>query len=172
MAKSAAPASTAPTPISSTEPVSSDSSSNSVSVNQTFEALSVTNTVDSTSATASVKSHPTTLSDSVVSDPFSCDVCGFHAVSSVGLKIHKSRKHEDIPQIDGASFSLRETDPWWERNLKQSLRSYQMYIDVLKDIEEANLSEEEEILEKENVTNVRKEALGKIFMECPPWNTM
>ena len=47
-----------------------------------------------------------------------------------------------------------------------------MYIDVLKDIEEANLSEEEEILEKENVTNVRKEALGKIFMECPPWNSM
>ena len=47
-----------------------------------------------------------------------------------------------------------------------------MYIDVLKDIEDARLSVEEELLEKESVTNARKEALGKIFMEWPPWSSM
>jgi hypothetical protein len=45
-----------------------------------------------------------------------------------------------------------------------------MYIDVLKDIEDAKISEEEKLIEKENVTNVRKEALGKIFDQCPPWS--
>ena len=164
--------------------MSSNSSSNSVSefnsptnysVTQSSETLHVPNTEEiekPTFTTASVKSPSPTLLDSAVTDTLTCDLCGFLPVSSVGLKIHKSRKHEDIPQIDGASFSPRETDNWWERNSKLSLRSYQMYIDVLKDIEDARLSVEEELLEKESVTNARKEALGKIFMECPPWSSM
>ena len=45
-----------------------------------------------------------------------------------------------------------------------------MYIDVLQDIEDAKILEEEKIWEKENVTNVRKEALGKIYDKCPPWS--
>ena len=100
-------------------------------------------------------------------------LCDFHGVSTVGLNIHKSRKHEDIPQIDGATFNQREsdTDFWWEKHQKHSLRSYQMYIDVLQDIEDAKISEEDKILEKENVNNGRKEALGKIWDQCPPWNT-
>ena len=93
-------------------------------------------------------------------------------MSTLGLKIHKSRKHEDIPQIDGAHFNHREsdTDFWWEKHQQHSLRSYQMYIDVLQDIEDANISQEDKILETENVTNVRKEALGKIWDQCPPWS--
>ena len=46
-----------------------------------------------------------------------------------------------------------------------------MYIDVLQDIEDAKISEEDKILEKENVNNVRKEALGTIWDQCPPWST-
>ena len=42
--------------------------------------------------------------------------------------------------------------------------------DVLQDIEEAKISEEERRLEKEKVTNVRKEALGKIDDQCRPWS--
>ena len=91
-------------------------------------------------------------------------------MSTVGLKIHKSQKHEDIPQIDGPDSSQRETDSWWEEGLKNSLRSSQMYIDVLQDIEDAKISEEEIFLAKENVTNVRKEALGMIYDQCPPWS--
>ena len=68
-------------------------------------------------------------------------------MSTVGLKIHKSQKHEDIPQIDGADSNQRETDNWWEEHNKLSLRSYQMYIDVLKDIEDAKISEEDKLIE-------------------------
>ena len=90
----------------------------------------------------------------------------FQGVSTVGLKIHKSWKHEDIPQIDGKDSIQRETDSWWEEHKKNSLRLYQMYIDVLQDIEDAKISMEEQIFEKENVTNVRKEALAKIYEQC------
>ena len=45
-----------------------------------------------------------------------------------------------------------------------------MYIDALQDIEDAKISKEDKILEKENVTNKGKEALGKIWDRCPPWS--
>ena len=125
-----------------------------------------------TTAAVSVTAASTTSTVSVAlaENPTICELCDFQGVSTVGLKIHKSRKHEDIPQIDGADSNQRETDNWWEKHNKLSLRSYQMYIDVLKDIEDAKISEEEKLKEKENVTNVRKEALGKILDQCPPWS--
>ena len=111
-------------------------------------------------------------SPSAVSNPLSCDLCDFEGVSTVGLKIHKSRKHEDIPQIDGECLDTRETDCWWEKHQHHSLRTYQVYLDVLMDIENAPLTKEEKFTEIETVTNVRKNQLGKIYMDCPPWNRM
>ena len=41
-----------------------------------------------------------------------CYMCGFEAVSGIGLKIHMSRKHEEIPQLVGESPSESETNCW------------------------------------------------------------
>ena len=136
------------------------------------ETTTISSVTAETTAAVSVTAASTTSTVSVAlaENPTNCELCDFQGVSTVGLKIHKSRKHEDIPQIDGADSNQRETDSWWEEHNKLSLRSYQMYIAVLKDIEDAKISEEEKLIEKENVTNVRKEALGKIFDQCPPWS--
>ena len=92
-------------------------------------------------------------------------------VSSNGLKIHKGRKHENIPQVDGETepSQQRETDCWWERNLSHCLKTYQVYRDVILDIDESSLSEEEKVSEREHVTNIRKEGLGSNYIYCPPW---
>ena len=81
-----------------------------------------------------------TLSVNAVSDSLTCDECGFESVLSNGLKIHKSRKHEDIPQIDGESSIVRDTDCWWEKHRNNSLKSYHTYQNVLLDIKESPLS--------------------------------
>ena len=88
-------------------------------------------------------------------------MCNFKGVSSNGLKIHKGRKHENIPQVDGETepSQQRETDCWWERNLSHRLKTYQVYRDVLLDIDESTLSEEEKVSEREHVKNIRKEGL-------------
>ena len=87
----------------------------------------------------------------------------------MGLRIHKGRKHDRIPQVDGERSVARNTDCWWEQNKKHRLKTYEVYQNVLLDIEEAPLSETEKCLEKEKVTNVRKEALGSNYIYCPPW---
>ena len=86
-----------------------------------------------------------------------------------GLKIHKSRKHEDIPQLDGECSTVRNTDSWWQDHRKISLNTFQKYMDVLKDIEESTLDEEEKHIECEKVTNARKEAFGENYSSFPPW---
>ena len=83
-----------------------------------------------------------TVSVALLENPTNFELCDFQGVSTVGLKIHKSGKHEDIPQIEGTDSNQRDTDSWWEEHNKRSLRSYQMYIDVLKDIEDAKISGE------------------------------
>ena len=50
---------------------------------------------------------------------------------------------EDIPQIDGESYTLRNTDCWWEKHRNDSLRAYQTYHNVFLDIEEIALGKEE-----------------------------
>ena len=60
----------------------------------------------------------------------------------------------------------------WEKHQHHSLRTYQVYLDVLMDIENAPLTKEEKFTEIETVTNVRRKQLGKIYMDCPPWNGM
>ena len=95
--------------------------------------------------------------------PFSCDLCEFVGTSSSDLKVHKHRKHNDIPQLDGEFSEGRQTDCWWEKKFKNPLKVFQVFKDVLLDIDDSPLTEEEKSVERENVTNARKEARGSNF---------
>jgi hypothetical protein len=95
-------------------------------------------------------------------NPLSCEECDSQAASNVGLKIHKSKKHEDIPQLDGESECERDTDEWWVKQNNYSLKIFQMYIDVLKDIEKSSLSEEEKNEEREKSPMAEKLHLATI----------
>ena len=105
-----------------------------------------------------------------IPEDLSCESCNFKAVSSVGLKIHISRKHDTIPQVDGENCSPRNTDAWWEKGYKHTLKGFQMFKDVLEDIEESSLSKEEKCFEQEHITELRKKVLGSNFIYYPPWN--
>ena len=91
-----------------------------------------------------------------------CEECGFEAASSVGLKIHTSKKHEEIPQLDRESPYESGTDCWWINQHNESLKCFQKYIDVLKDKENSTLSKQEKTEEREKVTDGRKSAFVTI----------
>ena len=105
-----------------------------------------------------------------VGTSLSCDLCEFVAESSNHLKNHKIRKHMNIPQLDGGSFECRQTDCWWEKRFRNPLKVFQVFKDVLMDIEESPLTEEEKCFERESVTSARKEVLGDNFQFFPPWS--
>jgi hypothetical protein len=101
-----------------------------------------------------------------------CDVCDYKCETNVRLKIHMSRKYNDIQQLDGDIFySKRETDYYWEKKYFSSLKVFLIYKEVLMDIKESYLNEDEKAVEYEKATNARKEALGHNFSLFPPWNT-
>ena len=106
-----------------------------------------------------------------------CEICDFQGDSNVGLKIHMSRKHRDVPQLDGyksdseseyTSYDI-DTDCWWVNKFKNSLKPYQIFKQVLMDIDETPLSEEEKSSERDRVTAARKEVLGDNYIFFPPW---
>ena len=72
-----------------------------------------------------------------------CEECGFKAASSLDLKVHTSKKHEEIPQLDGVSPYANDTDCYWINQRNDSLKCFQKYIDVLKDIDHSTLGEQE-----------------------------
>ena len=94
---------------------------------------------------------------------FSCDMCEFIGESSNEIKIHMSRKHNDIPQLDGGNSECRKTDCWWDKRFKNPLKMFQVFKDVMMDIDESPLSKEEKCFDHENVTSARKEVLGNNF---------
>ena len=80
------------------------------------------------------------MAGSIVIDSLSCDQFEFEGVATTGLKIHKSRKHDDIPQVDGEGLTIQNTHCWWEKHRTDWLRSYKKYQNVLMDIKESPLS--------------------------------
>ena len=44
-------------------------------------------------------------------------------------------------------------------------------MDVIQDMEDVMLSKKDKIKKKEKNTSLRKEALGKIYIDCPHWNS-
>ena len=79
----------------------------------------------------------------------------------MGLKIHKGRKHDSVPHVDGESLTTRNTDCWWEKNRQDRLKTYQVFTDVLMDIEEAALIEPEQSAEREHIKKHEKRSFGK-----------
>ena len=55
-----------------------------------------------------------TSSQKAACDALTCDLCGFEGVSVNDLKIHKSRKNQEIPQLDWKFSTVRNTEIWWE----------------------------------------------------------
>ena len=136
---------TAPVVVAITDPVNSSSS------------VSTSSSTESQESEASASCLP-------------CEECGFEAASSVGLKIHTSKKHEEIPQLDGESPYESDTDCWWINQQIDSLKCFQKYIDVLKDIDDSTLSEQEKNEEQEKLNSGRKSAFGDNFKWFPPWD--
>ena len=164
--KSSAPAS----PVVSTAPVMPTSSSEPVISKNSDSNPNPTN-ISSNPVTASVISMSSSPPSKESSDELLCNICNFKGVYRNGLKIHKGHKHENIPQVDGEASQERDTDFWWERNLSHRLKTYEVYKNVLLDIDKSTLSEEEKVSERENVTNIRKKELGSNYIYCPPWNS-
>ena len=75
-------------------------------------------------------------------DIFNCDVCDFSTSRKVGLTIHKSKKHNEMKQLDGCDSSSEETEiyaeAYWERDYMGT--GYQTYLDVIENIESANIT--------------------------------
>ena len=155
ISNAAAPASTATASVSPTDSVVSICLASS---KQSYLASTVTTasvTTVSSNSTASVKSSSSSLSSAdSVTNAFSCDLCDFEGVSSVGLKIHTSRKHDYIPQVDGDISEARNADCWWVKGYRSCLKTFQTYKDVLIDIEEAPLSQAEKCTERDKKKRV------------------
>ena len=49
-----------------------------------------------------------------------------------------SRKHKDIPELDGEVQAERETDDRWENNSTVSFKTLKVYQDVIEDKKKAN----------------------------------
>jgi hypothetical protein len=107
--------------------------------------------------------------DSEATASFNCDLCDYKGGSTISLRIHISRKHKDIPQVDGeSSVSCRLSDRYWNEGKMSG--TYQTYIDVLDDIKESTLDEEEQQIEVKRATEARKLAFGDDYYLYPPWS--
>ena len=109
---------------------------------------------------------------------FSCDLCKFETSRKASLTMHLSKKHKEIEQLDGTNSDVEDTDTeeYWERdNMGQR---YKRYLDVIKDINDSNLSKEEKEQETERALSERRDAYlergwSKQQLErMPPWDSM
>ena len=72
--------------------------------------------------------------------------------------MHLSKKHKEIEQLDGTNSDVEDTDTeeYWEKdNMGQK---YKHYLDVIKDIDNSNLSKEEKEQETERALTERSDA--------------
>ena len=86
-----------------------------------------------------------------------CDKCDFKTSWLNALQIHIERKHN---VFDGA-------EKYWMTGKMSTV--YQTYLDVCKDIENSNISEADQELEKSKALEARKMAFGSDFKYYPPW---
>ena len=110
-------------------------------------------------------------------DIFKCGDCDFSTSRKTGLKIHKSKKHDVIEQIDGHNTDTEEAyaKSYWERVYMET--SYQAFLDVMENIKSADISQDEKYSETERALEARKEAfiekgdnLEFIKNRMPPWS--
>ena len=112
-----------------------------------------------------------------------CHICDFKSTWENGLKVHMSRKHRNIIQLDGNdSFQIgdingtedilvdelyKSTEHYWRSGWIGKV--YQSFLDATRIIEESALEEGDKICEKEALVMARKEAFGGSYMYFPPW---
>ena len=73
-------------------------------------------------------------------DVFKCDYCKFKTSRKTGLKIHISKEHDAIGQLDGNNSSADEgyAESYRERDYMGT--GYQTYLDAIENIESANIT--------------------------------
>ena len=118
----------------------------------------------------------TTSADQVLEE-FQCGLCDFKSNWENGLRIHMTRKHPHIEQLDGCDSirdDLEDDDNcmisrYWKEGKLGSI--FQTYLDVLDIIEKSELSEKSKDDERAKVLEARKDAFGKDFELFPPWSS-
>ena len=108
---------------------------------------------------------------------FECILCDFHSNWENGVKIHMSRKHGNIEQLDGnidiedensIDEEYERTEHYWEKGWLG--RFYQTFLDVSKIIDECHdMPEDTKEAERKKVLEARKSALGECYHTYPPW---
>ena len=113
------------------------------------------------------------VASSAATENFNCDACDFIGESNISLRIHKSRIHKTIPQLDGADSVTRfdakrisVTDFYWERREFSLLRTEQNYRDVLADIIVFSADDQEKDIEITKATQRRKDEFGDHWKSC------
>ena len=109
---------------------------------------------------------------------FPCDICDFKSNRANGLKIHMTRKHQRMEQLDGSnsiSDDLEEDDKfcktiqYWKEGKLGTI--FQAYLDVLDIIDKSELTDKSKDDEKARVLEARKKAFGTDFEFYPPWSS-
>ena len=107
---------------------------------------------------------------------FPCLICDFESNWENGLKVHMTKKHLKVEQIDGNATlddseeddKYLETCHYWKTGRLGTV--FQTFFDVNQIIDSSNLSEEIKQIEKAKVLEARKCAFGENFKHVPPWN--
>ena len=107
---------------------------------------------------------------------FECPICDFTSTWNNGLKVHMSRVHSKLEQIDGSVDSIvtkhdsvyENTAHYWERGriglAYHSFLNANSIIDNCEDI-----SNEEKAEEKAKLLEARKYVFGNNYRNYPPW---
>ena len=104
---------------------------------------------------------------------FACEICDFSSKWENGLVIHMTKKHGNIEQLDGImdietdDNKYDRTRYYWESGTIGI--AYCNYIDVIDIIENSDLKPTEKEIEKNKVTESRKEFFGSKYKNYPPW---
>ena len=123
------------------------------------------------------KADDDTLNETIANktEMFDCDLCDFSSSWENGLKVHMSRKHSKIEQLDGTvdgdgyDQDYDGSKHYWAKGWLGG--AYQSFIDANETVEKCDMLEEEKKNLKETILRSRKEALGASYSYYPPWST-
>ena len=108
---------------------------------------------------------------------YSCELCDFKSNWENGLRIHMTRKHSQIEQLDGNLSVVNEelyedekyadTEKYWKTGILSTV--YQSFLDANEIVDGSDLIEKEKEDEKAKILEARKCAFGDEFKYYPPW---